>query len=309
VKHFIAKLSNVTVYGSETCIDKPNTQFLTVLTMLKAWQNDENFHHPLIYTMYSLRSLCTIKQFPQFTDSPDQTESNSEYIYSLIAKLNVWKKYLKDLFEKFPKNFSNDTLYQQSKELQRLFSTFLNAYQEFQNDCQKILVDVRRKRRQLSEICNLLSEQRYSSLNMSQLEKFSHYAYRWLKNATLLERLNKDQIQYIKVMDLCHHENIPVTLEYIEETLRRSLPKKDGCLFVFYSNDGLKDKEPAVWQGRYEELISKRQQAAEKTTLAYADFTNCQYDLKDLTIVTLTMTMSLNAPHNHPPGTKSGHFI
>jgi hypothetical protein len=309
VKHFIAKLNNVTVYGSETCIDTRNTPLLTVLTTLEQWKKNENFHHPLIYTMRSLRSLCTIKQFPEFNESFDRTDSYSGYIYFTIANLNVWKKYLKDFFEKFPNNFSNDTLSQQSKELQWKFSIFWNVYQEFQNDCRKILVDVRRKRRQMSEIINLLLEQRYASLNTTHLEEFSHYVYRWHRSATFFERLNTDQVQYIRVMDLRLHEKIPVTLEHIEETLRYYLWKEHGCVFVFYSNDHLKVKEPAVWEGRYQELISKRQQAAQKPILVYADFTNCQCNLTDLTIVMLTMKMSIKPSRDHPAGKKSDHFI
>ena len=308
-KHLTDKLRDIIVYGSEACIEDQNKVLSTVLTMLKVWQNHENLHHPLIYTMCPLRSLCTIKQFPEFTNSPDRTESNSGHIYSIIANLNRWIKYLKDLFEKFPNNLSNDTLNQQSKELQWQFSTILNLYQGFRNDCRKILVGVRQKRRQLSEIYNILSEQRYSSLSTTDLETFVHYAYGWHRNTTLLERLNRDQIQYMKVMDLCHHENIPVTFEYIEETLPQFLPKNDGCFFLFYSNDRLRDKEPAVWEGIYQELISKRQQTTQKTNLVYADFTNCPYDLTDLAIGMLTMNTSIKPPRNHSTGTKSGHFI
>ena len=146
-------------------------------------------------------------------------------------------------------------------------------------------------------------------LKTNELEKFSDHAHIWHRKATLLQRLNQDQIQYIEVMDLRYHGNIPTTLHHTEQALRQFLLKEGGSVFVFYANDRLRDEKSDVWKGKYEELLSKRDQTAPGTALVYGDFTNCRYDLQDLIVVKLTMDMSSEAQRSRPAGKESSQII
>jgi hypothetical protein len=153
-----------------------------------------------------------------------------------------------------------------------------------------------------------MSDPQYSLLKDSELEAFSEELRQLLTKTKLIQQLNDDVIQYMHVLDLRCHGEVPLTLEHIEKALRRSFSKEDSCVFVLYSNDRLKHEAPGAWETLYHEFISKRQHATPRTTLIYADFTNCHYDLEHLTIVNLPIQVS-ETPLNHPPGKKLTQII
>ena len=64
-RQLINGLHNVTIYGSETCINDPYTPILDVLTRIPDWQRNAHFHQPLIYTTQPLRWLYNNIQFPE----------------------------------------------------------------------------------------------------------------------------------------------------------------------------------------------------------------------------------------------------
>ena len=146
-KRQITKILAVTVYGSETCIIHKDTKLSEVLKRLKDWQNATNLHHPLKYTMCSLRQLSNNKQFPQFFDLIDQSKPDIDKVYSIISNLDACGKRLEKLFEKLPTDFWNENLAQQLKHLRDHFSTFFNLYEDFRKDSRTILIDVRQKGR------------------------------------------------------------------------------------------------------------------------------------------------------------------
>jgi hypothetical protein len=291
-KRHLAQLINVTIYGSETCIDHPNISLVTVLSMLKYWQNHDSFHHPLKYTMCSLRWLYNNKQFPEFFELSDKMNSDIAKVQPIISWLDNWAKYFRSQCEILPTNFSSLTLDQALKDIQERLKIWSITYENFRKHLRKVLFDIRRRCCQSIVIQNVMLNQRYSLLKETEIQAFKKTIQRLLKKAMLIQRLNKDEIQYINVLDLDYHGKIPLTHEHVEDLLRRSLVKEDSCVFIFYSNDRLKHVDLTIWEKLYHRFISKRQQTVQRSTLIYADFTDCPYDLEDLTIVKITMRVS-----------------
>ena len=298
-KSQINQLTNVIVYGSETCIKDPNTSLLIILTSLNHWQKHEQFHHSLIYKMCSLAQFYNNKQFPELPNLADQTNFIIKKIQPIITGIDIHTKYLQRLFRTFPDKFASPKLDRESKDFQHQLSSLLDIYAKFRKSSQKVLVNVRQNQCKPTEINDVIADKRYLSLDRTEIVMFSHTAHRWISKAKLIERLNKDQIKYVNVRSHPNRRKTAMTNKRIEIELERFLLQKDGYASVFYSSDRLKNEDAATWNQVYQELISKRQKATQRTTLVYADFTESHYDLKHLTIVELTIQASSKPPRSY----------
>ncbi|CAF3774286.1 unnamed protein product [Rotaria sordida] len=69
-KRQIAELINVTIYGSETCVNNPNTPLLVILNKLQEWQKYEHFHHPLIPCKQKLNDFSVVRLPIESTSKP-----------------------------------------------------------------------------------------------------------------------------------------------------------------------------------------------------------------------------------------------
>ena len=90
-RRLINQLTNSAVFGSETCINDPNTSILTVLNRIQDWQRNRHFHQPLVYTMQPLRWLYNNIQFTDPCNRPrravphiDQIQARSKRIENEI---------------------------------------------------------------------------------------------------------------------------------------------------------------------------------------------------------------------------------
>jgi hypothetical protein len=283
-KHQISELSNVTVFGSEKCVDSPNTPLITILTKLRDWQSTKSFHYPLHYTLYPLSWLLNGKPFSERSIMLDQNNSDIAQMEHIIIRVRGSVKDLQQLFEKLPKNVSNSTTDRQLKRVTDEFAILLKTYEEFRNNLGRMLFNVRRGICKSTEINKIISDERYSCLRKPATDVFYQDAERFVTKMKLIDRCNNDRIQYINAFDVLQYSSLHLTIGDIDETFVRYFSNKDGSTSIWYSSDRLARERATEWEQTYQQLLSERQQPTQKISLIYADFSQCQYRLNDFTI-------------------------
>ncbi|CAF0839753.1 unnamed protein product [Adineta steineri] len=299
-KQHIEELININIYGSETCIGNDvKMPFSTILTTIQQWQKHENFHHPLKYRMHSLRYLYNSKDFPELSYRFDEINNDIKKMSSIFIYLDSFEKYYEQSLENLPEKFLNPTLEEALKDIQQHLHLWSSTYKKLREKFQELLKNIRRGHNHSVVIANVLSDKEYVSLSKDEIEKFNAELQQLTKKAALIKQSNDDDIQYINILDLRYHNKVSTNLKDIEKILRRHFLNKNNDVIFFYSNDRLKDIDPKLWKQIYQQFISKRQQATQKTISVYVDFTECQYDLEDFITITIPMDSSSQAPHNN----------
>ncbi|CAF4278189.1 unnamed protein product, partial [Rotaria sp. Silwood2] len=140
-QHLINQLTNITVYGSETCVDRPNTSLLTILTRIQDWQRNWKVHQPLIYTMQPLRWLYSSSEFSGPYSLPSSTNSHITRTEMLISYINNQIKDLEEMLRNLPINFSSGTLNECLKDIQRQYRLMWNSQANIQERLSEALAD------------------------------------------------------------------------------------------------------------------------------------------------------------------------
>ncbi|CAF4524377.1 unnamed protein product, partial [Rotaria sp. Silwood2] len=298
-KRQIDELINVTIYSSETCIDNPNTSLLVVLNKLNDWQKYTNFHHPLIYTMHSLRWLNNNDQFPVTYNLTDQIRYDVEQIQTFIIPIDTSIKDVQQLLEKIPETFSDPTLNQQWTHYKEEFSTLLETYENCRKCLRKTLSDIRQNACKSIQINKIISDPRYSSLK-TNFKDFYQQIHRWFSKMMLIEQLINDQIQYVNILDIIPHEHSFMTMEDIDAILKCSLTNKHSSVILWYSSDHLKRRKPDKWKEIYQRLIIEKQKTTQETSCIYVDFSPCNKKLQDFNVVQLPIELTSKLRRDHP---------
>jgi len=297
-KYHLNQLNNVTVYGSETCIENSNIPLLTILTSLISWQTENNFHHPLKYTMHSLEYLYNNDQFPHIYHLTNQTNGDIEKISTVMMPIDNSIKDIKRLFEKIPDNVSNPALNSQWTYYKEEFCSLLDIFGTFQDSLRVILVRARRNFPKSIEIHQIISDQRYSSLE-TKLRAFYQKVYRWYREMDLIERLTNHEIQHINVSDIITNQHKCITITNIDTELQCFLSKEDKIVIMWYSSNQLKRIKSDKWEQIYERLIFERRQTKREISLVYVDFSQYQQILDDFIVKKLPVQSK--SDHEHDP--------
>jgi hypothetical protein len=305
-RYQITQLSNVIVFGFETCLNSPYIPLSTILTRLRDWKNTAHFHHPVRYTMCPLNWLFHAKQFPKPSGMLDQNDSHIARIEHIIIHLWKWVKDLKQLFRDLPKNVSNSTTNLRLQNIQLQYGILLSTYEQFRIELREMLVGIRRGTHDSIEINKIISDERFSSLKTPATDVFYKEVKQFLAKMKLIDRFNNDQIQYIDVLDILQCPSTLSTVEDIDEALQRYFTSKDGYVSIWYSSDRLERERATEWEQTYQQLLSERQQSSQKLSLIYADFTQYQRILDDFAIRRLPVSPPTEYSSNHPGGKKSG---
>ena len=284
----IAQLANGMVYGSEKCIKNINNSLLNVLTSLERWKKQENSHHPLIYTIYPLGYRESNNHLPKVLYVSEQNNPDVAHIRTAILSMNKAVANIKTLFNGIPKELKKAVLNQQRLGYQQQFREFLDTLEKFRKGLKQTLVDVRRNVEQFTQMYVIISDSDYISLK-DNFETLYQTVNRWFVTVLIIERLEKNNVQYVSVMEFCRHQNISPTLQHFQNAFQCSLPKEDGLVSMFYSNNQLTEEKSPVYETMYQQFLSKQRLEAHKTTLVYADCTDCQIKLEQPIVNDLVM--------------------
>jgi len=271
-KRQLEELSNVTILGSEECVDNSNIPLLTVLDRIRGWQHHTSFHVPIHYTLYPLKELYKNQQSLKLYHFSDQDNLSIAKIEPIMMHLNGYFNDLKQMFKNLPKNLTNSKVDKWLKDIPGQLNLLSDLYEEFKSKLQNILVDVRLGTRQSIEINNIICAERYSSLRKPATDVFYDEAQQWLAKIKLIKRFNDDKITYTNVFDI-HNQSIYLTFEEIDEVLKDYCSKQHGSAILWYSSDRLKREKTDEWEQIYQQLTSERQSATSKSFLIYVDFT------------------------------------
>ncbi|CAF1430308.1 unnamed protein product [Rotaria sordida] len=307
-KHQLSALVNIEMYGSQTCIKNSNTTLLTILNKLQEWQKDEYFHHPLLYTMHSLRWLYDNGQYPGTYHLTDQTQSNMARVKSFIFSIDKSIKYINRLLEKIPKNISYPELNQQWKHYKEVFTILTDKYDKYQKYLQQSLCKIRRTSCESVEINNTVSDSCYSSLK-TDFKTLCEQIHECFPKTILIEQLINNQIQYVKISDIISHRDANMTIEDINEILKSFFVKTDSSVTLWYSSDQLKQIKPDKWEEFYQSLILEKSQATQETSFFYIDFNQWIDKLEDLYIVRLPIERTPTKSQRDHAENKSSYRI
>jgi hypothetical protein len=301
--HLINQL-NITVFGSETCINKQNTSMFTILANIQHWLTDTNYHHPLKYTMQSLRWIYNNNQFPILNYLSDHNNHHILQIELILIYLKNQINNFKRIFQNLPTNFSSPILNQKLKDAQEHYRYLLETRNNGRERLRRALVDIRRRRLSPTKISIIISDQCYLYLQKTEIEAF-HIDIRKLLNKTrLINKLNKSEIQYINVMDIAATGNQILTIENIHIRLKYVFSNENHRVILWYSTDRLKRTKAKRYKQIYQKLIFERKQTTKSIRLVYADFTYWKQKLEDFTIVKLPLQKGSESTHNHIEGKK-----
>ena len=285
-KNQIAKLINVTVYGSDTCIDNSHPSLLTILNRLKDWQKHENFHHPLLYSMNSLRWLYNDNQYPESFNMDNQIHSHMEKIQPFIVSIDKLTRDVKRLFEKNVEKFSDSTSNEQLIDFKQIFDNLSKLYKECRKELKRTVRRVRLNESKSVEIDRILTDQRHSSLK-SDFDKLYQQIQEWLRKSIMIQRLNKHKIRYVEISELLSHGNESSTFEDIDEILRKQFQNNNCQVLLWCSSDKLERRKTEQWNEIFEKMVLKQQDTTQETSLFYVNFDQRRDELKDFKTVSI----------------------
>jgi ribosome biogenesis GTPase A len=285
---------NVTLLGSEKCLDEQNRSMLTTLTEIRKWIADKNLHHPLMYTMQSLVGSDDNDKSSKFDFSSKNTDP---YIAQIEPILICLKNQMDNLpiFQQYQINFPSQTLQQRLRDFQEEYRSLGDKRQHQQERLRNVLADVRRGRIGSEAIHTIISDQSYQCLDKTEIQTLHVNAQRLIDKAKFIEKLRNDRIQYINVMDIVSQS------EEIDALLKRTFSNENALEILWYSTDRLKREKAERFEEIYQQLISEQQQATERIHLIYADFSQKNQKLEDFFIIRLPK-IRLNPPSlPYPP--------
>ncbi|CAF3190279.1 unnamed protein product [Rotaria sp. Silwood2] len=299
-EHIINELSDVTIFGSETCFDNPNTlSILNVLNRLQHFQNNTNFHRPIQYKMCSLKWLYENQSYPEPYRLSNDDNCNISQIIPTIMRLNNWMKDIQKLLKSLPKNLNILTSNRWSKDIPEQFGILLSTYEQYRTELRSTLIDVRRGIRKSAEINNIISNRYYSSLREPAIGVFYNEVDQWLTKYKLIKRLNDDNIAYFNVLDIPGCNNIFLKMQDIHEVLNRRFSKKDSSAILWFSSDRLKREKSVRWEQIYQNIIEQRQNTTQRVSLIYVDFSEFPKNLEDFGVRNLPIQSSLDTRPKH----------
>jgi septin family protein len=303
----IKNLSNVTIFGTETCVDKPNTPLLSVVTKIQDWLNSTNFHCPVLYTMYPLKWLYKNQQFSELCHFLDHDNLYIAQIEAMIIHLNACLKDLKQLFTNLPQNFISFTHHRWMKDFPKQFGLLLSTDEAFRTELRNRLVDVRRGSHKPMGIINIISDPRYLSLREPEINVFHAEVQQWSSKINLIKRLKDHNITYVNAVDVPRCQSSFLTNEDIDAALRNHFSQANDSVLLWCASDRLQREKTHEWDRLYHKLTLKGQQSASEVSLFYVDFSQCQRKLENFITLTLTK-QSIPTPPQEPSSSTSSRL-
>ncbi|CAF4310266.1 unnamed protein product [Rotaria sp. Silwood2] len=297
-RRLMNQLTDITVFGSETCVDSSNTSISAVLTRIQNWQIDTNLHQPLMYTMQPLRWLYRSPQFSDPCTLPHPTDPHIARIEMISNRIKHQIKDLTEIIHNLPTNFSSATLNQRLKDVQQQYRFVLDSQDNLQDRLKRVLADVRRQRARPVVLDNIIGDLRYECLRKTEMEKFRTNVERLYNKSMLIKKLKNNQIEYINALDIRPNQTVKTTINDTDVLLKRAYSNENFPVILWYTSDRLERIQQDNWQQIYQELTLERQHAAQRITLIYVDFSYFDERLENSIVVRLPLTETQKNYHD-----------
>ena len=288
-KEQINYIINVEIYGSQKCIEHSNKSFKTILAQLQHWQKDDSFHHPLRYSMYSLKPLL---HNPKYTTleklSKDVTTGLDKFQHTLFW-YKKWAEEFRKCFKNLPSNFPSVTLNGILQNIDETLQNWLMGYNEYQVDLRKIMVYTRENQSLPPNSANILSDPKYKMFKETNVQVFNAEIRKLFEKVQLMKKLDGDNIQYTNVQDICIEKKLPVTFENIDTSLKTWNFGENYRVIIWYSSDRLMEKQSNEWNTYYNEMLREKSQPGNTVLLVYADFSQCEQLLSNFQLIRLPL--------------------
>lgn len=284
----IDQLTNVTVYGSQKFIWNVRTPLNKILNDIKTWKKcPQTHHHPLVYIIRSLSLVSDIDLSTNTLDSENKIDSYIRNIVSDIKHINNTKRKINLLQNYVPqtKSVLTEDLKKEFNNCKRELDKFSKEYAKYQEDCRKIVMNMRQNASDSKEADALKLNERYSNLK-TNLDTLYKRVNKWKFKISLLEQLQTDKIRYTTLSQIILQLSELKTYQEIDDALKSNYQKYPSVILC-YSNDQLRQKNSTDWLKKYEELKSHELKKATSTQTIYIDFIGYEHLLQDITIVIL----------------------
>ncbi|CAF4343230.1 unnamed protein product [Rotaria sp. Silwood2] len=288
-RRLIDQLTNITVYGSETCVDPHSTSMLSTLTRIQDWQSNLNFHQPLIYTMEKLRRHNDGSSNSEVDHLRRSDDFAITEVNIIINPLNSRIKNITQNFQNLPKSFSSITLNQCLEDLQQQYRSVLVSQNNLLECFREEVVNIRRQCQRSIVLNNILKNQRYECLAKTEMENFQNIIQQLLNKSKFLETLNEDQIQYINANDIRSNKKILTTISDVDTILERTYFNDN--VILWYSSDNMKLEREDEWRQTYQELLLELPRCEPRRKLIYVDFSDFEQKLEYFKIVRFPSTI------------------
>lgn len=286
-KNQINQLSDVTIYGLR-CFSSGQQPTLSKIlaTTLSECQREHNYRDPLVYTMRPSTASIGGGKFMQTVDTTDEKNSHVEKVLSFVKDIKNIIRKLKPLMDKCLQCKSNWKLDQQAKASKTEFDRFSRIFDEMMIQCRQVVSKLRRGTRATSEVDQILSNERYSSLK-TRFDTLYESTQQHFAKVMFIERLKSDQIHYKEVSDFLPHVRQQKEFKEIDAELKSSITKTHRSAVLCYSSDHLKQTSEEEWKKAYQDLKQMSHHKTKETSFIYIDFTQYQQMLSNSLIVTL----------------------
>lgn len=305
-QRFLNQLTNVTVYGSETCIEQSNISILDILKKIPEWQRDQRYHMPLQYAMQPLRWLYRDPQFARQRFILNENDTNLMNTEIVVKRINHEMKELSKFFQNLPTSFPSTTLNERLKDAQRQYRFLLDSQDDLQERLRNAVIEVRLQHAKPSVLHNLISDQRYQCLRKAETERFRFNVINLMNKFALMETFKNDRIDYILAYDLCSTPKKATTIDEIDTILKRSYSEPNSSTIFWYSSDRLKREQSGRWEEINQQLKQERQFSGVPVHLVYVDFTFFEQRLETSRIIRLPYgglpTTHIDPVVNNNPG-------
>lgn len=283
-RRIIDQLNNITIFGTETCLDDSYTPLHIILDRISIWQNDDKIHRPLIYTMQPLRWLFGAQIDRRPVAQSLESRKQIDNIYKYLQRIDNQLKDLSQMLYRLPRKFPSEILNQRLRTFQQHYQLLINTQKDLEQHVQNIILDVRKQRVSSTALNQLINNLDYHCLQQSEIICFRTDVTRLLNKAQFIDELNKDGFEYINAFDIGSiTHGSTVTIEIIDAVLRQKFSRENNPVILWYTGDRLKREHATKWREIYEHLLIERQ----RTRLIYVDFTQCQQRLEKQLIIRL----------------------
>ena len=289
----IEKLSNVTVFGTETCIDNSAMTLSKILNEVRVWQRHTSDHRPVSYTMCPLNLIYSSQRFPILCRLSPQDQDDVKAVETGIIRLHKSILDLKRTFKKLPDSMVHLSVDQCGNYIERQYTILLRKCDQFRKEIGDMLTDARQGHRQYRDLYNIIFDSSSLSLRKSETKVLYDEVKRYRRKLKLIKKLQKHQIIYSDILNILQSEAIQSLSKDTIKRVEEHFSNEYGSVTLWCSSHQLKREKSTEWKKTYKSLLSNQRQIP----LVYVDFTNYHPILQDFIVIRL-LQKSKSSPNS-----------
>jgi GTP-binding protein EngB required for normal cell division len=276
-QNLLGEIKNTEVYSNIPALSSRKTIYGIYLDIDRL-EGNKTEHLPVDFKLYPIQEISAQNHRNDNTlNSPSETCNNSieQYLLQLSTMINYFESSL-------IKNVSNLLREHLKERLTEAYTKWLDIKNKYTDEMARMahsVVNFRKDNSQLSEINEILNDERHRTLKNSCDELNENLKHLEVKIQFIAD-LQQQKFQYQNVAEL--NLGADKNIEQIEQILLKDRQRDR----ILCSSDTLKHTNRSKWDKLRRQLLGEHQKD-DNLHLIYADFSYCTYRLSD--IITLPL--------------------